>query len=88
MSCRVYILSLLVPLDTLQVAYDRNCTRLFRCRMLYSTYVFHLLSVGSEKFVFNYVSICIYYTAFLQVLVACVSGLKRFFCLILFQTSG
>lgn len=49
MSCRVYILSLLVPLDTLQVACDRNCTRLFHCRMLYSTYVFHLLSVGSEK---------------------------------------
>lgn len=40
MSCRVYILLLLVPLDTLQVACDRNCTRLFHYRMLYSTYVF------------------------------------------------
>nr|DAV66921.1 MAG TPA: hypothetical protein [Caudoviricetes sp.] len=40
MSCRVYILLLLVPLDTLQVAYGLNCTRLFHCRMLYSTYVF------------------------------------------------
>ena len=40
MSCRVYILSLLVPLDTLQVAYGRNCTRQFHCRMLYSTYIF------------------------------------------------
>ena len=52
MSCRVYILLLLVPLDTLQVAYDRNCTRLFHCRMLYSTYVFtsFLLEV---KVIFN-----------------------------------
>ena len=40
MSCRVYILLLLALLDTLQVAYGRNCTRLFHCRMLYNTYVF------------------------------------------------
>lgn len=53
MSCRVYILLLLALLDTLQVAYGRNCTRLFHCRILYSTFCFHLLSVGSEKFVFN-----------------------------------
>ncbi len=53
MSCRVYILLLLALLDTLQVAYGRNCTRLFHCRMLYSTFCFHLLSVGSEKFIFN-----------------------------------
>ena len=54
MSCRVYILSPLVPLDTLQVAYDQNCTRLFHCRMLYSTYIFtsFLLEV---KIIFNYV---------------------------------
>lgn len=52
MSCRVYILLLLVPLDTLQVAYGRNCTRQFHCRMLYSTYVFtsFLLEV---KVIFN-----------------------------------
>lgn len=52
MSCRVYILLLLVPLDTLQVACDQNCTRLFHCRMLYSTYVFtsFLLEV---KVIFN-----------------------------------
>lgn len=42
---------------------------------------------GSDFYV-KVISICIYYSAFLQVLVACVSGLKRFFCLILFQTSG
>lgn len=52
MSCRVYILLLLVPLDTLQVAYGQNCTRLFHCRMLYNTYVFtsFLLEV---KVIFN-----------------------------------
>lgn len=52
MSCRVYILLLLVPLDTLQVACDQNCTRLFHYRMLYSTYVFtsFLLEV---KVIFN-----------------------------------
>ena len=52
MSCRVYILLLLALLDTLQVAYGRNCTRQFHCRMLYSTYVFtsFLLEV---KVIFN-----------------------------------
>mgnify|MGYP006978993534 CR=1 FL=1 len=59
MSCRVYILLLLVPLDTLQVAYGRNCTRQFHCRMLYSTYVFtsFLLEV---KVIFNltYAKLC------------------------------
>lgn len=52
MSCRVYILLLLVPLDTLQVAYGLNCTRLFHCRMLYSTYVFTSLLL-EVKVIFN-----------------------------------
>lgn len=53
MSCRVYILLLLVPLDTLQVAYDRNCTRLFHCRMLYSTYIFTSFLLEVKNYVFN-----------------------------------
>ena len=52
MSCRVYILLLLVPLDTLQVACDQNCTRLFHYRMLYSTYVFTSLLL-EVKVIFN-----------------------------------
>lgn len=53
MSCRVYILSLLVPLDTLQVAYGLNYTRLFHCRMLYSTYVFTSFLLEVKNYVFN-----------------------------------
>lgn len=51
MSCRVYILLLLALLDTLQVAYGRNCTRLFHCRMLYNTYVFTSFLLEVKNFV-------------------------------------
>ena len=48
----MYIFFRFLFLDTLQVACDQNCTRLFHYRMLYSTYVFtsFLLEV---KVIFN-----------------------------------
>ena len=81
MSCRVYILLLLALLDTLQVAYGRNCTRLFHCRMLYNTYVFtsFLLEVKSFVCLFLFSS-----TALHNLKMCCITFFSGFYVSTLF----
>lgn len=81
MSCRVYILLLLALLDTLQVACDQNCTRLFHCRMLYNTYVFtsFLLEVKSYVCLFLFSS-----TALHNLKMCCITFFSGFYVSTLF----